>query len=167
MGLMAAGLGAMGSQSPYANVGLGQGALQGLSYYAALKKQRAAEEAADIKSMLTAEHYQQAEQIARERLEQQKGLTTQAQSDKVQSQKEGLVNRIESMWMDQAKAASANELDPTKKQAAYDAVMAKMRQDPRWKSAVENAYGKDFLSGFDAPTGGASVPQGVKVTRTS
>lgn len=167
LGLMAAGLGMMGSQSPYANVGIGQGAGQGLAFYQSLRKQRAAEEAADLKSMLTAQQYKTAEEIAREKLTQQKGIFEQSQSDKVQAQKDALVNRIEGMWLDKAKAASANEIDPTKKQAAYDSVLAQMRQDPRWRGAVESASGKEFLKGFDIPTGGGSMPQGVKVTRTS
>lgn len=157
LGLMAAGLGMMGSQSPYANVGIGQGGAQGLAFYQSLRKQRAAEEAADLKSMLTAQHYKQSEDIARERLGQQKGIFEQGQADKVQSQKEALVNRIESMWMDQAKAASANELNPNNRQAAYDAVMAKMRQDPRWQAAIKGAYGEEFLKGFEQPSSGKST----------
>ena len=58
MGLLSAGLGMMGGTSPYAATNVGQGAMYGLQQYGAARKQSAAEEAADLKSLLTAKRYQ-------------------------------------------------------------------------------------------------------------
>lgn len=57
MGLLSAGLGMMGGTSPYASTNIGQGAMYGLQQYGQARKQSAAEEAADLKSMITASRY--------------------------------------------------------------------------------------------------------------
>jgi hypothetical protein len=48
MALLAAGLGIMGGESPYASVNIGQGAMQGIAQYERGKKRRLAEEELDI-----------------------------------------------------------------------------------------------------------------------
>jgi hypothetical protein len=57
MALLAAGLGMMGGESPYAFANIGKGALSGVSYLSDANKQRAAQQAALDKSRITAMHY--------------------------------------------------------------------------------------------------------------
>lgn len=165
MGLMAAGLGMLGSQSQYANVGIGQGALQGLSFYQSLQKQRAAEESSDLKSMLTAQHYQQAEDIARERLEQQKGLTTTAQSDKVQGQREGSLQRFEQNYLANVKANANAILDPTEKETYVAKATRDMYANPQYKMLYQRAYPGEDVEKMFPSSGGVVMPQGVTVSK--
>jgi len=57
MALLAAGLGMMGGESPYAFANIGKGALSGVSYLADANKQRAATQAALDKNRVAAMHY--------------------------------------------------------------------------------------------------------------
>lgn len=58
MALLAAGLGIMGGESPYAAANIGKGALSGVSYLSQANRQRAAEQAALDKARISAMHYQ-------------------------------------------------------------------------------------------------------------
>lgn len=58
MALLAAGLGMMGGESPYAFANIGKGALSGVSYLSDANKQRAATQAALDKNRVAAMHYQ-------------------------------------------------------------------------------------------------------------
>jgi hypothetical protein len=57
MALLAAGLGMLGGESPYAFSNIGKGGLAGVSYLSDANKQRAAQQAALDKSRITAMHY--------------------------------------------------------------------------------------------------------------
>lgn len=57
MALLAAGLGMMGGESPYAFSNIGKGGLSGISYLAEANKQRAAQQAALDKNRIAAMHY--------------------------------------------------------------------------------------------------------------
>ena len=57
MGLLSAGLGMLGGTSPYAAANIGQGAMYGLQQYGQARKQAGAEEAADVKNLITASRY--------------------------------------------------------------------------------------------------------------
>jgi hypothetical protein len=57
MALLAAGLGMMGGESPYAFANIGKGALSGVSYLSDANKQRAATQAALDKNRVAAMHY--------------------------------------------------------------------------------------------------------------
>jgi hypothetical protein len=58
MALLAAGLGMLGGESPYAFTNIGKGGLSGVSYLSEANKQRAAQQAALDKSRIAAMHYQ-------------------------------------------------------------------------------------------------------------
>jgi hypothetical protein len=58
MALLAAGLGMMGGESPYAFANIGKGALSGVSYLSDANKQRAATQAALDRNRVAAMHYQ-------------------------------------------------------------------------------------------------------------
>jgi len=58
MALLAAGLGMLGGESPYAFSNIGKGGLSGVSYLSEANKQRAAEKAALDKNRVAAAHYQ-------------------------------------------------------------------------------------------------------------
>jgi hypothetical protein len=74
MSLLAAGLGMMGSRSPYAGVGIGQGGLQGLQTYEALHKQRVGEAEHQATLDFQAAHANQAPQMQERQFAQQKEL---------------------------------------------------------------------------------------------
>jgi hypothetical protein len=74
MALLTAGLGMLGGTSPYAFENIGKGALAGVQQLGESKKQRAAEQAALDKSMLYAQRYQGAEELAKQNALYQRGI---------------------------------------------------------------------------------------------
>jgi hypothetical protein len=66
MALLTAGLGMLGGTSPYAFENIGKGALAGVQQLGESKKQRAAEQSALDKSMLYAQRYQSADELAKQ-----------------------------------------------------------------------------------------------------
>ena len=66
MALLAAGLGMLGGESPYAFTNIGKGGMSGVSYLSEASKQRAAEKAALDKAYVTGLRYQELGDIAKE-----------------------------------------------------------------------------------------------------
>lgn len=66
MALLAAGLGMLGGESPYAFTNIGKGGMSGVSYLSEVSKQRAAEKAALDKAYVTGLRYQELGDIAKE-----------------------------------------------------------------------------------------------------
>ena len=77
MALLTAGLGMLGGTSPYAFENIGKGALAGVQQLGESKKQRAAEQSALDKSMLYAQRYQGAEELAKQNALYNRGIKKQ------------------------------------------------------------------------------------------
>jgi hypothetical protein len=77
LALLSAGLGMMGGTSRYALENIGKGALAGVQNFTESSKQRAAEQAALDKSMLYANRYQGAEDIAKQNAAYNQGMKKQ------------------------------------------------------------------------------------------
>ena len=80
LSIMAAGLGMMGSRSPYAGVGIGQGGLQGLGMYEALHKQRVGEAEHQAQLQMQADIANQRPEIQQQTFAQQR--TLEAEKDR-------------------------------------------------------------------------------------
>lgn len=159
LSVLAAGLGMMGGTSPYAAANIGQGAMAGVSNYAQARKQAAAQEAADTKSMLTAQRYKSEDELARAQLANQEKYRTATLGGKDTGRMEGILNRLENTYMAKAKAAAENELTPEKKKAAYDAAYAGLYQDPVYKKVYTSYFG-------ESPTVIApSAPAGFRIVK--
>lgn len=163
MGLLSAGLGMMGGTSPYGAVNVGQGAMYGLQQYGQSRKQAAAEEAADLKSMLTlgrykdlSEHYKTtgAAKIAAKERELELRETNQNQKNLL---------GYENMWNSRLNQAVKAELDPSKQAQIRQEFMDKMYADPTWQKLYKQANPGIELPSFGGA--GVSLPSGVKVTK--
>ena len=130
MALLAAGLGMLGGESPYAFTNIGKGGLSGVSYLSEANKQRAAEKAALDKNRVAAMHYgnvgkyyegQTLSKEERAELQRQKLI-----EDKIKSAKDDY-RQFEEMlgkrFKDQYPIASMN-LDDPKNRKIYNDFMA-------------------------------------------
>jgi len=130
MALLAAGLGMLGGESPYAFTNIGKGGLSGVSYLSEANKQRAAEKAALDKNRVAAMHYgnvgkyyegQTLSKEERAELQRQKLI-----EDKIKSAKDDY-RQFEEMlgkrFKDQYPMASMN-LDDPKNRKIYNDFMA-------------------------------------------
>lgn len=77
MAMLTAGLGMLGGTSPYAFENIGKGALAGVQNLSESKKQRASEQAALDKSMLYAQRYQSADELAKQNANYNRGMKKQ------------------------------------------------------------------------------------------
>lgn len=154
MGLLAAGLGMLGSQSPYANVGIGQGALAGMSYYQGLQKQRSAEETADLGLMLKAQAYKEAQDIQRERLAQSKELATSSQQNALETKRMGLLQNYEKLYDNKIAQDLKTAYTPEDQARIRAEWEAKKMQDPTWRKLYQEATGLQIP---DTLTGGANT----------
>jgi hypothetical protein len=107
MALLTAGLGMLGGTSPYAMANIGQGALAGVQHLSESKKQRAAEQAALDKSMLYAQRYQSADELAKQNALYQRGIkgaqleeTRRANTNKELEHAQANLNNYLKMQMD-------------------------------------------------------------------
>jgi hypothetical protein len=99
LSLMAAGLGMMGSRSPYAGVGIGQGGLQGIGTYEALHKQRVGEAEHQAQLEMNAAALNQHPQMQQLLFAQQKAQQERlfAQQQQMEEKKAADVRALEAM----------------------------------------------------------------------
>jgi soluble lytic murein transglycosylase-like protein len=150
MGLLTAGLGMMGGQSPYASANIGQGALFGLQQYGQSRKQAAAEEAADLKSMLTLQRYKGLDEYYRS-----KGAeTSQQKKEALDLRKQEIAGTALDRMMKQrvAEAQARFGKDMTlmddKTKAQYNAYIDAIKTDPRYIEYESQLLGSAAYGGL-------------------
>jgi len=140
--LLTAGLGMLGGTSQYAFENIGKGALAGVQQYGESKKQRGAEQAALDKSMLYANRYQGAEDVARQNAafnQEHKGQalkeTARANTNKEIEHAQSNFNQYVKTQQDALKARfPAGEMDP-----GYQAAMAAIAKSAPYKTLAQRA----------------------------
>jgi hypothetical protein len=141
MALLTAGLGMLGGTSPYAFENIGKGALAGVQQLGESKKQRAAEQSALDKSMLYAQRYQSADELAKQNALYNRGLqgakleeTRRANTNKeVEHAQTNLTNYLK-MQMDLYKNRFPTDEMPGAKEA-----MAAIYNRPEYKTLAARA----------------------------
>ena len=184
LSILAAGLGMMSGSSPNALANIGQGAQAGLATYASLGKQRAAENAALNKSMLTAQRYQSMEDIANrtadinerrygdvlEATKEEKRLNAEIRAGNLDRQKlEDMGNLL------QRRVNSYNsqlaKLDPYLNKDEYQRLIQQRDSDPyiqQYSTILDQMTSKMY--GVSAPTPVApavTIPKGVTVRKVN
>jgi len=151
MALLTAGLGMLGGTSQYALENIGKGALAGVQQYGESNKQRAAEQSALDKSMLYANRYQGAEDIAKQNALYNRSMKQQQYNLDVQKhgteQQKIAINQYETHINNAMKSLDKNPLltaDPAARAAAEDRIL----NGETARRLYRRAYGED-------PTGGA------------
>lgn len=163
MGLLQAGLGMMGGTSPYAAANVGQGGMFGLQQYAAARKATAAEEAADLKNIITAQRYKSLDEYYKNT-----GAGKLAAKEKELELRETNQNQknllaYENLYNSRLNSAIKAELNPANQEKLRQEFMDKMYADPAWQRLWKQANPGMDLPNFEGA--GVSVPSGVKVTR--
>lgn len=150
MGLLQAGLGMMSGTSPYAAANVGQGGMFGLQQYAAARKATAAEEAADLKNIITAQRYKSLDEWYK-----QKGADTAEQKQKALDLREkeaagAAINRMEQRRIAEAQARFGKDInlmsDQTK--AQYMAYIDALKSDPRYIQYESQLLGNAAYGGL-------------------
>jgi hypothetical protein len=135
MALLAAGLGMMGGESPYAFANIGKGALSGVSYLADANKQRAATQAALDKNRIAAMHYgnvgkyyesQILDKEERQKLGEQRLQETAFQN--AIRYRDMMLNRLKAEGFDPALIAALPNTDPQKR--AFNQRLSEIENDP-------------------------------------
>jgi len=141
MALLTAGLGMLGGTSPYAMANIGQGALAGVQHLSESKKQRAAEQSALDKSMLYAQRYQSADELAKQNAVYNRGIkgaqleeTRRANTNKELEHAQANLNNYLKMQMDLYKNRFPVEGMPGATEA-----MAAIYQRPEYKTLAQRA----------------------------
>jgi len=168
MALLAAGLGMLGGESPYAFANIGKGGLSGVSYLSDANKQRAAEKAALDKAYVTGLRYQELGDIAKagkegtialrqgelnERIRNNNLLAVKAMRDDARAMAIAGLKQQGLIGMDLDDPNVAAKIDLATKQI--------LSREPAFAEAYKGAYGIDFgkmQSPFDA-TGWGQVKQ--------
>lgn len=135
MALLAAGLGMLGGESPYAFSNIGKGGLSGVSYLSEANKQRAAQQAALDKNRVAAMHYGNIgeyyksnvlDKEERQKLGQQK-LEETAFANATRY-RDMMMNRLKSEGFDPALIAALPANDPQRK--AFNQRLFEIENDP-------------------------------------
>jgi len=135
MALLAAGLGMMGGESPYAFANIGKGALSGVSYLADANKQRAATQAALDKNRIAAMHYgnvgkyyesQILDKEERQKLGEQRLQETAFQN--AIRYRDMMLNRLKAEGFDPALIAALPNTDPQR--IAFNQRLSAIENDP-------------------------------------
>jgi hypothetical protein len=141
MALLTAGLGMLGGTSPYAMANIGQGALAGVQHLSESKKQRAAEQSALDKSMLYAQRYQSADELAKQNALYNRGIkgaqleeTRRANTNKELEHAQANLNNYLKMQMELYKNRFPTDEMPGAKEA-----MAAIYQRPEYKTLAQRA----------------------------
>lgn len=158
LALMQAGLGMMAGSSPYALQNIGAGGMQGISAYAAAKKQRAAEAAALGKEELAVKRLEQMSELEKASLEQtaefkRAGLSQaeanaaerriQSARDDIRLQEEVYRKRLDDKYPNRA-------FDP-KEKAAYNEEMNALFRDPKYLAMRKIAFPNVDFDKIGAP----------------
>jgi soluble lytic murein transglycosylase-like protein len=142
MALLTAGLGMLGGTSQHGGVNIGQGALAGVQQYGESKKQRAAEQAALDKSMLYANRYQGAEEIARQNAAYNRGLQGERLEETRRANTNKEVEQAQSNLNNYIKIAQANLKDrfpAGEMDERYQAAMAQIYKSPEYIALSKRA----------------------------
>jgi hypothetical protein len=153
MALLAAGLGMLGGESPYAFSNIGKGGLAGVSYLSDANKQRAAQQAALDKGRLTAMHYGNVGDYY-------KGMTSSKEDKLAQQQYDRSIFAINQIMKNLDTAAVQNAklltgfdeiIDPAKKEALVQKERARLQAlaEPQLRSLYKRA---DILMPDFSPT---------------
>jgi len=141
MALLTAGLGMLGGTSPYAFENIGKGALAGVQQLSESKKQRAAEQAALDKSMLYAQRYQSADELAKQNALYNRNMkgaqleeTRRANTNKEREHAQSNLNNYLRMQMDLYKNRYPTDDMPGAKEA-----MAAIYNRPEYKTLAQLA----------------------------
>jgi Chaperone of endosialidase len=162
MALMAAGLGMIGNRSPYAGVGIGQGALQGLGYYAGQKRH---EEDVAMKT----KQLDQAADLAQDRIEAEteRHRETLAQQKSQQEQAKEL-HEVPAGYRRTDKGLEAIPGGPSDIPVVSAQAKAKMQAGMMSQDAIEQAARRDILGDSSGMTGlnrGASGTANLNAAR--
>ena len=158
LALLAAGLGMMGGSSRYAAENIGKGALAGVQSFSESSKQRGAEQAALDKSMLLANRYQGAEDVARQNAAFNQAHKTQALRETSRANTNKEMEQAQSNLNNYIRIAQASLKDRFPLGEAderYQAEMAKIYQSPQYIALSKRAgldiapQGNNF-AGFSA-----------------
>lgn len=159
MGLLTAGLGMMGGTSPYALANIGQGALAGVHQYGESQKLSAAEAASRDKTMAALLRGKTSADLAAQTQQRLSGQYAQTQEDKQQLFHSNAYNTINKEIDAAAKARIAANPSLQSDPAAYDKIVAQLRQQqlPILKQHYKGFMGTDMPdtdgSGASAATG--------------
>jgi hypothetical protein len=158
MALLTAGLGMLGGTSQYAFENIGKGALAGVQNLSEAKKMRAAEQAALDKSMLLANRYQGAEDIARQNaaINQANRAQTLRETSRANTAKEmelaqaNLTNYLKIRQANLKDRFPAGEMDP-----GYQKAMAEIYSSPEYiglsrRAGLDIAPQQSSFAGFSA-----------------
>jgi len=135
MALLAAGLGMLGGESPYAFANIGKGGLSGVSYLSDANKQRAAQQAALDKNRVAAMHYgnvgkyyesQILDKEERQKLGEQRLQETAFQN--AIRYRDMMLNRLKAEGFDPALIAALPNTDPQKR--AFNQRLSEIENDP-------------------------------------
>ena len=144
MALLAAGLGMLGGESPYAFSNIGKGGLSGVSYLSEANKQRAAQQAALDKNRVAAMHYgnvgdyyksQILDKEERQKLGQQK-LEETAFANATRY-RDMMMNRLKSEGFDPTLIAALPANDPQRK--AFNQRLLEIENDPYYLTQLRKA----------------------------
>lgn len=150
MALLAAGLGMLGGESPYAFTNIGKGGLSGVSYLSEANKQRAAEKAALDKSRVAAMHYQNLGDYYKS------GITSK--EERLQLEKEKMLGRQlgekEKLAQNRAIAALKVDLtaplDPQTKMKIDNYIAQDLAKDKGYMKMYEQMYGFPYELGVSS-----------------
>ena len=146
MALLAAGLGIMGGESPYALSNIGKGGLAGAQFLSEANKQRAAEKSALDRAQVTAMRYQDLGDIAKG---QQAGLLNLRREELTERQRANSLSAVKAM-RDDARAVAIAGLkqqgllgedlqNPNVAAKIEDALQAILSRDPAFLQTYRNA----------------------------
>ena len=162
MALLAAGLGMLGGESPYAFANIGKGGLSGVSYLSDANKQRAAQQAALDKNRVAAMHYQNIGDYYKSGItskEERLGLEREKMLGRQLGEKEKLAqNRA----IAALKVDLTAPLDPQTKMKIDNYIAQDLAKDKSYNKMYEQMYG------FPYELGGSSAPastQGFKLVK--
>jgi hypothetical protein len=156
MALLAAGLGIMGGESPYAFSNIGKGGLAGAQFLSEANKQRAAEKSALDRAQVTAMRYQDLGDIAKG---QQAGLLNLRRAELTERQRANSLSAVKAM-RDDARAVAIAGLkqqgllgedlqNPNVAAKIEDAMQAILSRDPAFLQTYRDAFNVDY--GRQAP----------------
>lgn len=144
MALLAAGLGMLGGESPYAFSNIGKGGLSGVSYLSEANKQRAAQQAALDKNRVAAMHYQNLGDYYKSGItskEDKLALQQQQVLQKGVAEKERLANAQAVAYLKANPMAGFNAEDPTSVAQFANQILAK---DPAYKKMYQGLHGFEY-----------------------
>ena len=150
MGLLSAGLGMMSGTSPYAAANVGQGAMFGLQQYGQARKATTAEEAADLKTLLTAQRYKSLDEFYKKKGEETAEQKQAALNLREKEMAGTALDRMMQRRVAEAQARFGKDInlmsDATK--AQYTAYIDALKNDPRYIQYESQLLGNAAYGGL-------------------